>query len=175
MQHLGIDELTLGMAAVEPSPTTAGTVEMIVVRARPNERATPTEVAVTTTGGLSGDRWSKRSDRYPESQVSLINSGVIDLIAGTRDRWALAGDNLVVDFDIGEENLPIGTRFSVGSAILEVSPEPHAGCSKFSSRFGEAAREFVNLGDGPRQRLRGMYATVVRDGVIAVGDVIKKT
>ena len=57
-----------------------------------------------------------------------MNARVVDLVAGgDRDRWALAGDQLYVDFDLRAENLPPGTRLQVGSATLEVSDVPAHG------------------------------------------------
>lgn len=58
--------------------------------------------------------------------------------------------------------------------ILEITEVPHAGCSKFSQRFGADALRFVNLGQGKELRLRGVYARVVQPGTIAVGDHLNK-
>ena len=61
-----------------------------------------------------------------------MSARVVDLVAaGDRERWALAGDQLYVDLDISEANLPAGTRLALGSAVIEVTPEPHTGCVKF--------------------------------------------
>ena len=43
-----------------------------------------------------------------------MNARVIELVAGQRDRWPLAGDQLYVDLDLQYENLPPGTRLQVG-------------------------------------------------------------
>ena len=104
-----------------------------------------------------------------------MNAHVLDLIAGTRTRWPLAGDNLVVDLDLSRESLPPGTRLAIGTAVIEISETAHRGCAKFSARFREAAREFVNRGDGPERRLRRVDATVVQDGTVSLGHVIKRT
>ena len=92
----------------------------------------------------------------------------------TNSRWALAGDQLFVDFDLSEANLPAGTCIAIGSAILEVSSTPHTGCAKFSERFGKDALKFVNSPDGKQLHLRGINARVVQAGEIRVGDVVKK-
>ena len=55
----------------------------------------------------------------------------------------LFGDNLFVDLDISTANLPSGTRLRVGEALVEVTPKPHNGCSKFEGRFGADALRFV--------------------------------
>ena len=52
-----------------------------------------------------------------------MSARVVDLVAaGDRERWALAGDQIYVDFDISEANLPAGTRLALGSAVIEVTP-----------------------------------------------------
>ena len=102
-----------------------------------------------------------------------MNAHVLGLIAGTRTRWPLAGDNLVVNF-LSRESLHAGRHLAIGTAVIEISERAHRGCAKFSARFGEAAREFVNHGDGPEQRLRGVYATVVEEGIVSLDDVIKR-
>ena len=98
------------------------------------------------------------------------------LVAGTGDheRWALAGDQLYVDLDLSQENLPPGTRLAIGEAVLEVSEAPHLGCGKFSRRFGVEAVKFVNSAAGRALRLRGLNARVVRPGVVRQGDPVVK-
>jgi MOSC domain-containing protein YiiM len=76
--------------------------------------------------------------------------------------------------DLSEENLPAGTRFSIGTAVIEVSPQPHLGCKKFVSRFGLEAMQFVNSPVGRKLRLRGLNARIVSAGMIRVGDVVRK-
>lgn len=79
-----------------------------------------------------------------------------------------------MDLDLGETDLPAGQRLKIGSAILEITPQPHTGCSKFSSRFGVDALKFVNSPEGKKLRLRGLHAQVVQPGTLAVGDCIEK-
>ena len=84
----------------------------------------------------------------PTAQVTIINSRLIALIAQTEDRWPLAGDQLVIDLDMSMDNLPTGTRISIGSAVIEISEEPHTGCSKFAQRFGHDALRFISTPTG---------------------------
>ena len=103
-----------------------------------------------------------------------MNSRAIELIAQSADRWALAGDQLYVDFDLSEDNLPAGTLLAVGSVVLEASAKDHTGCTKFSSRFGADAYKFVNAPVGARMNLRGINAKVINAGMVHVGDTIRK-
>jgi MOSC domain-containing protein YiiM len=96
------------------------------------------------------------------------------LVAGRPDRWQLAGDQLYVDLDLSEPNLPPGTRLELGSAVIEITAQPHLGCKKFSARFGNDALRFVNSPIGRELRLRGANAKVVVPGQIRVGDPIRK-
>jgi MOSC domain-containing protein YiiM len=79
-----------------------------------------------------------------------------------------------VDLDLGGENLPAGSRLSIGSAVVEVSEDPHTGCAKFRARFGEDALRFVNSPVGRELNLRGINTKVIAGGVVRVGDPIRK-
>ena len=132
--------------------------------------------------GLVGDRWGRRKGTRtadglpnPDTQLNVMNSRVIALVARDTDRWCLAGDQLFVDLDLSAENLPAGTRLALGSAVIEVTAPPHTGCRKFAERFGLDAVSFVNSPLGEQLRLRGINARVVHAGVIRVGDPVKKT
>ena len=76
--------------------------------------------------------------------------------------------------DLSKANLPAGTRLSIGSAVLEVSPLPHTGCHKFVARFGVDAMKFVNSVVGKEMCLRGINAKVVQAGVVRLGATAKK-
>lgn len=174
-------ELEAGLEGILAAPKNEGVVDLIVRRPRTDEREVLTEGLLTPEEGLRGDDWLSRASRAtadgvpdPETQIALMSSRVIDLLAGDRSRWPLAGDQLFVDIDLTPENLPPGTRLRVGEATLEVSNEPHTGCAKFTDRFGSAAIRFVNSPSGRALRLRGMYARVVEPGTVRPGDAIRK-
>jgi MOSC domain-containing protein YiiM len=174
-KHLTTEQLSAALPSIELSPLDEGTIEMLVVRPTVDERLTPPGVEVSGALGVHGDRWSHGSARdYPDTQITIINSRLLDLVSGGRDRWALAGDNIVADMDLSQTNLVPGQKLEIGSAILEISETPHTGCNKFSGRYGAEALRFVNIGPGKEMRLRGVYARVVQDGAISVGDRIVK-
>jgi len=108
-------------------------------------------------------------------QLNVMIARVVDLVAaGERERWRLAGDQLYVDLDLSEANLPPGTRLALGSAVIEVTAEPHTGCAKFVARFGADAHRFVNTKAHRHLRLRGLNAKVVEPGTVCRGDTIRK-
>jgi hypothetical protein len=170
------------LALIRQSPRSSGVVEMIVRRPTVNEREVLQQGELSADLGLLGDNWATswpaRQERHPrhcEMQINLMNSRVIDAIcAGDRQRWPLAGDQLFVDFDLSEDNLPAGTKIQVGEAVLEVTSEPHLGCRKFERRFGRDAVLFVNSDTGKSLKLRGINARVLNPGVVITGAVISK-
>jgi MOSC domain-containing protein YiiM len=162
------------LSSIAGSPSDRGTVVMIVARPAVDERAIVEHAEIQTGSGLVGDSWFSRPHPSPEAEVTLMNARCAALLAGDRDRWSLAGDQLFVDFDLSVANLPAGTRLRVGAAVLEVSAKPHTGCSKFSARFGAEALAFVNSEEGRALRLRGMNARVIEGGSVSSGDAIEK-
>jgi MOSC domain-containing protein YiiM len=72
--------------------------------------------------------------------------------------------------DLSEANLPPGTRLRIGTALIEVTAQPHTGCGKFVERFGLDAMNFVNSVERKDLHLRGINAKVVERGTIRVGD-----
>jgi hypothetical protein len=179
--HLSMTELEAGMEHIRQSPKENGILKLIVRRPNDDEREVIETAELTPQQGLVGDNWKTRGSKHTpdgsanvNAQITVMNSRTIALLAQGEDRWALAGDQLYVDMDLSEDNLPPGTRLALGSAILEVSAEPHSGCKKFSSRFGVDAMKFVNSPEGKRLHLRGINAKVVQAGGIRIGDVMRK-
>jgi MOSC domain-containing protein YiiM len=94
-------------------------------------------------------------------------------VAGAdRERWSLAGDQLIVDFDLSEANCPAGTQLAIGTAVIEVTTKPHNGCAKFADRYGIEAARWIN--SRKDLRLRGICAVVVEPGEVSTGDTIHK-
>ena len=173
LRHLTTTELEAGIEPVRLSPSEVGTVEMIVIRPVTGERVVAGECEVSLDGALHGDRWSD-GPRTPGTEITLMNSRAAELIAQSRDRWPLAGDQFFVDFDLSEDHLPPGTKLAIGDVLLEISSIDHTGCAKFAHRFGKDALKFVNSPVGSSLNLRGIYASVVAGGVVKVGDKISK-
>lgn len=174
-------ELEAGMEYIRQSPKDHGTLKMIVRRPQDDGRETVTEAEITLTDGLVGDNWRQRGSKHmpdgsanPEAQITVMNARIIALVARSEERWPLAGDQLFVDLDLSEENLPPGTRLAIGTLVVEVSAVPHTGCRKFSDRFGVEAMKFVNSPEGRQLHLRGINTRVVQPGTIRVGDVVRK-
>jgi MOSC domain-containing protein YiiM len=179
--HLTIDELEAGLPFIRESPKDEGVLRMIVRRPTVGAREMIESGELDVATGLVGDMWSRRASHrrddgsaHPDMQLNLMNARAIALIAGEEDRWPLAGDQLYVDLDLSAANLPPWTKLAIGSAIVQVTDQPHTGCSKFESRFGADARRFVNSPVGRDLCLRGINARVVRAGTIRVGDVVRK-
>jgi hypothetical protein len=166
---------------IREAPADRGTVELIARRPAEDEREILAEAVLDAEVGLVGDTWIARgSTRTPdgspnlEAQLTVMNARVAAVIAADRERWALTGDQLYVDFDISRGNLPAGSRVQIGTAVIEFSEAPHTGCSKFSGRFGVDALRFVNSPIGRELRLRGANCRVVVAGTVRPGDVIRK-
>ena len=181
VRQLKMAELEAGLEHIRRSPQDRGVLEAIVRRPATGVREVLEQGELDIASGLVGDNWGMRGSRsVPDGsadrdmQLNVMNARVADLVAQDRNRWQLAGDQLFVDFDLSEANVPPGTRLTIGSAVIEVTPPPHTGCAKFVSRFGVDAMKFVNSPTGRQLHLRGVNARVVQSGVIRVGDLVVK-
>jgi len=159
---------------VRASPKDNGVLKLIVLRLPNEQRRTPVQAVLSSAGGVEGDRWNLKPNPNPLSQVSVMNARFLEAIAGDAERMNLAGDNLIVDLDLHENNLPAGTRLRVGEAVIEVTDLPHTPCAKFERRYGKAARDLADTPEGLALRLRGLLARVVREGEVRLGDAVAK-
>jgi hypothetical protein len=181
MQEVTMADLEAGLEGIRQSPKEMGVLELIVRRPQTEQREVLTQGHLDQVDGLVGDNWRTRGSSrtadgsaHPDMQLTLMNSRVITLIAGEKERWPLAGDQLFVDFDLSADNLPPGTRLALGSAVVEVTAEPHTGCKKFMARFGQDALKFISSPMGRALQMRGINTKVVQPGQIRVGDSVRK-
>jgi MOSC domain-containing protein YiiM len=181
VEHLDLAALEAGIDEIRRSPREEGRVELIVRRPAQGERERLTEATLDTADGLVGDNWktrgsSRRPDgsANPKAQLTIKNARMAALVAQTPERWELAGDQLYVDFDLSTENIPPGTRLEIGSAVIEVTDEPHTGCRKYLDRFGKDALRLVSSETGRTLNLRGINTRVVVAGVVRTGDRVSK-
>ncbi len=181
IKYLTTEELEAGLEDIYLSPKDDGRINMIVCRPDDDERKVLLKAKLDLTEGLVGDNWKVRGSKstadgsaHPEMQLNIMNSRVIALLAQEQDRWKLAGDQLYIDMDLSDTNLPAGTRLALGTAIIEITAKPHTGCKKFAARFGQDAIKFVNSPLGKELHLRGVNARVIQSGTIQVGDAVKK-
>ena len=181
IKQLTMVELEEGMEAIRQSPKDQGVLKLIVRRPNVDEREIVDECELDLEQGLAGDSWKDRGSSHTSdgsanvnAQLTIMNARVIALLAQDEARWPLAGDELYVDMDLSDDNIPAGTRLALGSAVIEVSAQPHSGCKKFSSRFGVDAIKFVNSPEGKQLHLRGINTKVIQAGTIRVGDTLKK-
>jgi len=168
-----------GLPHVLAAPKDAGALAAIFIRPASGTRGDLPSVNISRAGGVAGDRWVNGcwvslddGSPHPDLQVSVMNARFLALIAQDRARWALAGDNLVIDMDLTPENLPSGTRLAIGAAVIEISDYPHFPCADFAERYGRDATVYVARGRGRELRLRGRHARVVTDGRVNVGDKV---
>ncbi len=179
--HATAAELTSGLAHVAAAPRDAGTVALLVARPARGERRVLEEATLDPVEGLVGDCWRTRGSSRtadgradPLAQVTVMNARATALVARTRDRWALSGDQLHLDYDISFDNLLAGDRLRIGDAVIEVTPKLHTGCVKFRDRFGVDAMRFVNSPAGRAVRARGLNAIVVTGATVKLGDAVTK-
>ncbi len=180
--HRTAAELHAGLATIRQSPRHDGRLDAIVIRPVSNQREMLERCFISAAGGVHGDRWANGCWRtlpdgspHPDVQVCIANSRAMDVLTnGNRELWPPAGDNLFVDFDLSRSSLYAGQQLAIGTAVIEITEQAHLGCRMFAQRYGAEAVAWVNSAEGQQLRLRGIYAKVVHDGEVAVGDVIRR-
>src|SRR5215207_2861010 len=110
-QYLSLEQMEAGLEQIRQSPKDSGVLELIVRRPQTGEREVLQEGELNSGTGLVGDNWiarrsSRTSDGAPDPalQLTIMSSRVIALLARTRERWELAGDQRFIDLDLGEQN-----------------------------------------------------------------------
>ncbi len=182
MAHRSAGELDALLDHVRAAPVGAGTLRLIVRRPAVGVREILDEAELDPAVGLVGDTWKQRGSSrtddgtaHPDMQLNVMGWRVVEALAETDERRALAGDQLYVDLSLREEDLPPGTALGIGAdrggaSVIVVTDQPHTGCAKFVDRFGAEAMRWVNGRTGRVLHLRGINARVVHGGVIRRGD-----
>ena len=124
IEHLSAADLEAGLDEIRNSPKDQSVLDLIVSRPEEDAREVMELADLNVEVGLVGDTWRDRPSArsgdgkaHPDMQITMMNSRVAALVAQSKDRWALAGDQLFVDLDLSKANVPPGTRILVGSAI----------------------------------------------------------
>ena len=163
------------------APKDGAVIETLCFRPGFGERDFRDEIELSVEKGIVGERWLhqgwlKLPDGSPDPriQVSILQRRVLDLCWRNRDSVVYPGDTMIVDMDLGEENLPAGTRLQAGTAILEVSTKFNDACAKWKVRHGRESFDWINKPDNIQHRLRGALCKIVQDGVVRKGDILKK-
>ena len=171
-RHLDLEELEAQMQALKPAPLDEGRVVALFASPATNQRIVHERARLTVAGGMPQDRWSEKKNPKPNQQLATMQEPVAELLANGQD-FSMFRDNLFLDLDLSTPNLPVGTQLRAGSALLEVTPEPHDGCRKFKARFGSDALRLVARKQTRDCNLRGIYLKVIEDGEIAAGDPVR--
>jgi MOSC domain-containing protein YiiM len=169
--HLPYAVLAERLQSLPEPPRDEGSVVLVVSRPDVDARVTPSRCRITPEGGVAGDRWANKEPRLLAAQVTVMRADVARVLANGQP-LSLSGDNLLMDLDLSQANLPERTRLRVGTALCEVTPKPHTGCSKFAARFGQDARGVTSAEAFRGWRLRGLYVQVLEAGDVGPGDRI---
>lgn len=161
-----------------PAPTNYGKVSLLVERPEINKRNVVPEAYLTVQNGMSNSGWVENPERGKIDQICVMSTAAIRAITGGDEewKWAEAGDQIFMDFELGKHNLQTGDRVKVGEkgVVLEVTEKPHTGCAKFSKRFGVDALKVVSTPLAKERRIRGIYFAIIKEGPISTGDEIVK-
>ena len=162
-RHCSLAELERQFTNLPLLPRDSGRLALIVCRRAPGVHEALDHVHLKVEEGVPGDEWNRRTPRNPDAQLTAMRRDIAELL-GCGQPLTTSGENLIVELEISAANLPVGTRLSVGEAVVEVTPKPHNGCQKFARRFGEDALRFVQASATRHHNLRGIYWKVIVAG-----------
>ncbi len=164
------------------APKDGAAIEMLCNRPDFGVRNFTDRLNVTAAGGVENCRWSKEpwlkledGSGDPRIQVSILQRRVLNMVWNEDETEAPhPGDTFIVDMDLSEENLPVGTQLQAGTAVLEVTDKWNDACVKWKVRYGEDALDWVREPNHVPLRLRGVLCKIVQDGVIENGAKLTK-
>ena len=179
--HATTAECEAALEHILAAPESGAVIDQLCFRPDFEQRSFPDTLEMTVKHGIIGERWTKKpwltlpnGDPDPRIQVSILAQRVMELCWRDRENTVHPGDPIVVDMDLSAANLPVGTRLSAGSAILEVSDKFNTGCIKWHDRYGNDSLRWINKADHRAYRLRGILCKIVQDGTVKVGDQLIK-
>lgn len=172
-------ELDARHAALAPAPRSQGRVLQVCVRPGPDQRHHPGVLELCPDRGAVGDRWIQRTWMHlpdgrpdPRVQVAIAHGPTIAMIQALTGCPHHPGDTLLVDLDLSEANLPVGTHLRARSALLEISDVENDACAKFAARHGAEILAWIRAPANRSRRLRGLFARVLEPGHVRAGDPI---
>ncbi|MCH6256273.1 hypothetical protein MLD52_06920 [Puniceicoccaceae bacterium K14] len=180
-QHSTLDFLQSKRNWALQAPKNNAPILTLCVRPNEGERQFVKSIQFDPIEGIIGDRWIRKTWMYlpngkpdPRIQVCILGSRVLQLVRRESEEMIYPGDNIIADMDFSEENLPIGQKLQIGTAIIEVSDVFNTACSKWAERYGNDALKWINLPDNKPHRLRGILAQIIQAGKATLQDTIKK-
>ncbi len=158
--HRTPEELEAFMSQLRAAPRDVGTLELVVRRPAPGEREVLDEGELDLELGLVGDSWPQRGSSrtadggpHPEMQLNVMSARMVGFLAGDPARRALAGDQLYLDLDLSQDNLPVGSRLTFGDP--GGLRRGHRGHRAPAHRLRQVRRALRGRGDALRQRHGG--------------------
>lgn len=162
------------------APKDSAMIEQLCIRPDFGKRDFVDHVHAIRETGLVGCRWASHpwmslpdGSGDPRIQVSILQKRVCDIVYDPTDpEDTHPGDTFMVDMDLSEANLPVGSLLQVGTTVLMVSDVWNNACVKWKARYGQEAFDWVRA--APTERRRGVLCEIFVDGVISTGDTLVK-
>lgn len=180
MAHATMAECDAALDHILAAPNEAA-IEVLCRRPDFSERDFRDTLELRVATGIENERWTKNpwllledGSADPRIQVSILQKRVLDLCWRDRENVIYPGDTMIADMNLGEANLPIGTRLQAGTAVLEVSDKFNDACAKWKVRHGRESFDWINRPDNIQHRLRGVLCKIVQDGSVRKGDMLRK-
>lgn len=175
------NELNAALPHILAAPKDGAAISMLCLRPGYGERRFVDRIEAAPHTGIPGERWASRpwltlEDGRPDPriQICILQQRVLDLVWRDRETTPHPGDTFIADMDLSEANLPAGQLLQVGTAVLRVSEVFNDACVKWKVRYGAAAKDWVNVADHRRHRLRGILCSVEQAGAFSTGDLLCK-
>ncbi|MDZ7823210.1 MAG: hypothetical protein U5K75_03640 [Ahrensia sp.] len=181
MNFKTVADLNSQIEMISSAPKDSAPITKLCYRPGFGQRVYPDTLTLSVEDGVIGDRWKQAAWLRlengvpdPRIQVCILPQRVLDLVWTQGSAEPYPGDTMIADMDTSYHNMPVGTILQAGSAQLQVSDVFNDGCTKWAARYGADSREWINLPQNRPLRLRGILCQIVSDGVVQLGDVLRK-